>query len=151
MKEDIKAEVPWDLYVVVIILAIAVIGLWGGLKHCASRKKAHLRTLRTKATRSSDKLTRNELKELQVLMTRDPASLDDDEKIRLVDLKELFDATMPANTSPLPTVPMEESASSSTSTPSVFNKQPKCVPRTEIKGFKRTHRPLSEFHLLLSM
>ena len=137
MKEDIRAEVPWDLYVVVIILAIAVIGLWEGLKHCMSRKKIHLRTLRTKATRSSDKLTRNELKELQVLMTRDPASLDDDEKIRLVDLKELFDATMPANTSPLPTIPMEESATSSTSTPSVFNKQPKCVPRTRDQGVQK--------------
>ena len=33
-KERIQTEVPWDLYLVVLILAIAVIGIWEGGKHC---------------------------------------------------------------------------------------------------------------------
>ena len=48
-------------------------------------------------------MTRNELNELQMLMSTEPEDLSDEQKIRLIDLKGLFEKTMPANTSPLPT------------------------------------------------
>ena len=58
----------------------------------------HEGTLRTKAIESSRKISRNDFKELQVLMTLEPQSLSDEQRLRLFDLKELFDATMPPNT-----------------------------------------------------
>ena len=51
-----------------------------------------------KAIESSRKISRNDFKELQVLMTLEPQSLSDEQRLRLFDLKELFDATMPPNT-----------------------------------------------------
>ena len=36
-------------------------------------------------------------------MTIDPDNLDDMQKVRLVQLKDLFERTMPSNTSPVPT------------------------------------------------
>ena len=32
VKENIQPEVPWDLYIVVVVMAIAVIGLWEAFK-----------------------------------------------------------------------------------------------------------------------
>ena len=132
LKEGIQPEVPWDLYIVVIVLAIAVIGLWEAFKHCIYGRSARVKMLRVKAEDNErKKITRNELKELQVLMTREPATLDDEEKVRLFDLKEMFDNTMPANTSPVPTVPLGNERSSSSTASSTYNKQPKEPPRTK--------------------
>ena len=97
-------------------------------------------------------MTRNELKELQMLMSTEPEDLSDEQKIRLIDLKGLFEKTMPANTSPLPTtrtgeerplattpassstcaLPSSTPASSSTTAFSTnFNKQPKSKVKTK--------------------
>eukprot|EP00439_Symbiodinium_sp_Y106_P042701 s3928_g5.t1 len=134
MKDEIHAEVPWDLYIVIIVLAIAVIGMWEALKHCLQPRQVNVRTLRLRATESSKKMSRNELKELQVLMTLDPQSLSDEQKLRMFDLKELFDSTMPSNTSPvhLPTTSSQEDHQ-----------------EQEIKEFKKIHQLLNECHHLL--
>ncbi|CAE7540315.1 RE1 [Symbiodinium sp. CCMP2592] len=139
VKEEIQTEVPWDLYIVIIIMAIAVIGLWEACKHCLQRQRVNVKTLRAKAAESSKKLTRNDLKELQVLMSLVPQSLSDEQKLRLFDLKELFDSTMPSNTSPLPTTVMEGStqASSSASSSSIHNKKPKDPPKTREQGVQK--------------
>ena len=139
MKDEIQAEVPWDLYIVIIVLAIAVIGMWEALKHCLQRRQASVRTLRLRATEGLRKMSRNELKELQVLMTLDPQSLSDEQKLRMFDLKELFDSTMPPNTSPVPTSVMQgsEQPSSSSSGASTYNKQPKELPRTRDQGVQK--------------
>eukprot|EP00439_Symbiodinium_sp_Y106_P027213 s7960_g3.t1 len=99
-EDGIQPEVPWDLYIVIVVMSIAVIGLWEAVKYCLKGRGAQVRTLRARADNASKRLTRNELKELQVLMSLDPQSLDNDQKLRLFDLKELFDETMPSNTSP---------------------------------------------------
>ena len=148
LKEDIKAEIPWDFYVALIVLAVAVIGVWEGLKQCCGTREARLHALRVKAAESEDKqkLTRNELKELQCLMTINPCDLDDGQKVRLVQLKDLFERTMPSNTSPIPTtreealasIPMGSSASSS----STFNKQPKGIPNQKKDQEVQTDAPI---------
>ena len=135
-KQDLQAEVPWDLYLVVLVLAVAIIGLWEGLKHCLKVPGAKVKALRTQATRTTKgNLTRQELKELQVLLTRNPESLTREEKERMFDLRDKFDETMPEGCSPVPTLPptrelrpedpMAEQASSSTSFQSGRNKQPR--------------------------
>ena len=135
-KQDIQAEIPWDLYLAVIVLGIAVIGLWEGLKACCGNREAKVKALRASATRStSGRLTRIELKELQLLLQVDPKELTGEQKERLCDLREKFNATMPDST-PLPREvmdqvdtprPLHEEASSSTSTAPLAgrNKQPK--------------------------
>ena len=125
MKENIQPEVPWDLYIVVVVMAIAVIGVWEALKHCVGSRQVRVQTLKVKAEQSSGRrITRNELKELQLLMSTSPQDLSDEQKVRLVDLKELFDESAPPNSSPVPTV-REEQPSSSSSSSSAFNKQPR--------------------------
>ena len=136
-KPEIQPEVPWDLYLAVIVLGVAVIGLWEGAKHCLGNRGAKVKMLRAKTLEtSSGKITRNELKELQVLMMLQPTDLTVEQKERLLDLKEKFDDTMPEGCSPLPRFtttsspnpeqPLGSEASSSSSTPPVGrNKQPK--------------------------
>ncbi|CAE7386892.1 RE1, partial [Symbiodinium sp. KB8] len=104
-KEQIQAEVPWDLYLVVLVLAIAVIGIWEGGKHCCRGKEIRLQALRSRA--SYGKLTRIELKELQRLLALEPGDLTDQQGERLLYLKDLFEQSMPSNTSPVPTVPLD--------------------------------------------
>ena len=129
VKENIQPEVPWDLYLVVVIMAIAVIGVWEFTKHCAHRGNVRLQALRVKASRSSPRrITRMELKELQLLMSTPPGDLTDEQKIRLVDLKEMFDESMPPNTSPVPTCREDPQPSSSSS--STHNKQAKSTSAT---------------------
>ena len=117
----IETEIPWDLYLVVLVLAIAVIGLWEGFKFCLRKKEARLRALRVKANKATQpqKLTKAELKELQRLLALDPEDLTADQRVRMVELRTRFQATMPPNTSPVPVVP-SECASASTGR----NKQP---------------------------
>ena len=136
-KPEIQAEVPWDLYLAVIVLGVAVIGLWEGAKQCLGNRGAKVKMLRAKTLEPSPgKITRNELKELQVLMMLQPTDLTTEQKERLFDLKEKFDDTMPEGCSPLPKCsttsapkpeqPLGSEASSSSSTPPVGrNKQPK--------------------------
>ena len=80
-KEQIQAEVPWDLYLVVLVLAIAVIGLWEAAKSCWQGKDARLRMLRLKT--ASAKITKTELKELQRLLALAPADLTGDQGPRI--------------------------------------------------------------------
>ena len=136
-KPEIQTEVPWDLYLAVIVLGVAVIGLWEGAKHCLGNRGVKVKMLRAKASDSSSgKISRNELKELQVLMTLRPTDLSTEQKERLFDLKEKFDETMPEGCSPMPrfsapstTTPEhplgEEPPSSSTTSSSGRNKQPR--------------------------
>ena len=105
-KEQIQTEMPWDLYLIVLVLAIAVIGLWEGGKNCWRGKEIRLQALRTRA--SYGRLTRSELKELQRLLALEPSSLTDEQGTRLLYLKDLFEQTMPSNTSPVPTLPKED-------------------------------------------
>ncbi|OLP98027.1 Retrovirus-related Pol polyprotein from transposon TNT 1-94 [Symbiodinium microadriaticum] len=148
LKEDIKTEVPWDLYILLIVLAIAVIGLWEGLKHCCQPREVRINALRVKAAESEakHKLTRNELKELQNLMTINPQDLGEHQKVRLVELKDLFERTMPMNTSPVPTVREEATAStplgSTSSTSSTFNKQPKATKKSTVDQGVQTDLPV---------
>ena len=119
---SIETEIAWDLYLVVVILAIAVIGLWEGFKFCLRKKEARLRALRVKANKAfPQKLNKTELKELQRLLALDPEGLSADQRFRLVELRTRFEATMPPNTSPVPTLPHDVPSSSSTSG---RNKQP---------------------------
>ena len=134
-KQSIQAEVPWDLYLAIIVLAVAVIGLWEGAKHCLGSRGAKVKALRASApTGPKGKLTRVELKELQMLMTHEPRDLTEEQKERLCDLKEKFDNTMPSGCSPLPTSTLDEAptprpwdqpASSYSTSMSGRNKQPK--------------------------
>ena len=149
-KETIKAEVPWDLYVVILVLATAIIGLWEGAKYCARSRSARLKALSLKAKRNQEqKLTRSELKELQRLLAVEPSTLTKDQKLRLVTLREKFDHTMPEGSSPTPRYyddlfeppfggrgqPFQEQPASSSSmappitptTTSKTNKQPRSV------------------------
>ena len=171
-KDGIQPEIPWDLYIVVIVMAIAVIGVWEALKHCVGQRPVRVQALRARATQSlSSKMTRNELNELQMLMSTEPEDLSDEQKIRLIDLKGLFEKTMPANTSPLPTtrtgeerplattpassstcaLPSSTPASSSTTAFSTnFNKQPKSKVKTkdqetqtDVPAFQRVESPPS--------
>ena len=136
-KPEIQTEVPWDLYLAVIVLGVAIIGLWEGAKHCLGNRGVKVKMLRAKASDSSSgKISRNELKELQVLMTLRPTDLSTEQKERLFDLKEKFDETMPEGCSPMPrfsvpstTIPEhplgEELPSSSTTSLTGRNKQPR--------------------------
>ena len=134
-KQDIKAEVPWDLYLAILVLAVAVIGLWEGAKQCLGSRGATVKALRASASLAlKGKLTRMELKELQMLMTYEPRDLTEEQKERLCDLKEKFDETMPPECSPIPRFPMDEPPlppprdlpSSSVSSSTIGrNKQPK--------------------------
>ena len=122
-EERLQAEIPWDLYVAVIVLAIAVVALWEVVKGCARRSEVKIKALRAKATKSSEnRLTRNDLKELQRLLALDPRDLSTDQKFRIVELREKFNETMPENTSPVPrfTTPREEEASSFSQVPRLF-------------------------------
>ena len=135
-KQDIRTEVPWDLYMAVIVLGLAVIALWEGAKHCFYQGESKVRALRVAASQSSSrKLTKAELKELQRLLSLEPRDMTAEQALRMCDLKEKFDETMPAGTSPLPRYPFGgedlpplpgEQASSSTTPPNVGrNKQPR--------------------------
>ena len=122
-KDQITTEIPWDLYLVVLTLAIAVIGLWEGGKHCLRGREVRLQAL--KARSLYGRITRNELKELQRLLALEPSDLTVEQGARLLQLKDLFEQTMPSNTSPTPTIPQDvphhgasSSASSSTTPPS---------------------------------
>ena len=131
VKENIQPEVPWDLYIVVVVMAIAVIGVWEALKHCSGDRQVRVQTLKVKAEQSTSKrMTRNELKELQLLMSTPPQDLSDEQKVRLVDLKELFDESAPPNSSPVPTTKPEQPSSSSSS---AFNKQPRNLPTSPMQ------------------
>ena len=123
VKENIQPGVPWDLYIVVIVMALAVIGVWEPLKHCVGGRQVRVQILKVKAEQSaSRRITRNTLKELQLLMSTSPQDLSDTQKVRLM---ELFDESAPPNSSPVPTVREERPSSSSSS---VFHKQPRTLP-----------------------
>ncbi|CAE7226577.1 RE2, partial [Symbiodinium sp. CCMP2456] len=133
-KDDIRTEIPWDLYLAVIILGIAIIGLWEGAKHCWNGRSVKVKALRAAATGSaSGKITRAELKEVQLLLSVDPKDLTTEQAERLCDLKEKFDSAMPLGTSPTPRFPQEaepvattdEPSSSSSSLAPGRNKQPR--------------------------
>ena len=124
---------------VVAVLAIAVIGLWEGFKFCWRRKEARLRAMRTKANKTiHQKLNKTELKELQRILSLDPEELTVDQKFRLVELRTRFEATMPPNTSPVPTIPGEMASSSSGR-----NKQPTTKDQgvQATPAFERVHPP----------
>ena len=108
-KPDIEHEIPWDLYLAVTVLAIAVIGLWEAFKSCARSREVRLRALKAKAAKASKaKLTKSELKELQRLIAVDPEDLQEPQKLRLVELQEQFQQTMPQGCSPVPTCGLQE-------------------------------------------
>eukprot|EP00439_Symbiodinium_sp_Y106_P048300 s3792_g6.t1 len=109
-QERLQAEIPWDLYVVVIALAIVVIFLWEMSKTCVRGGDVRLRALRARA--GYGRMSRNELKELQRLLALEPRDLTDAQGARLLYLKDMFETTMPANTSPVPTLPPEMSSRS---------------------------------------
>ena len=50
-KETVEAEIPWDVYFAVTVLAVAVIGLWEAVKHCVRKQETRLRMLRNKANK----------------------------------------------------------------------------------------------------
>ncbi|CAE7255896.1 GIP [Symbiodinium sp. CCMP2456] len=54
-QEDIRAEIPWDLYFVVVVRAIAIIGLWEGAKSCLKMRRTRNKALRATANKSLDK------------------------------------------------------------------------------------------------
>ncbi|CAE7446981.1 RE1 [Symbiodinium sp. CCMP2592] len=137
-KEGIKTEVPWDLYLAVIVLSIAVIGLWEGFKQCMRGREARLKALRTKANKmiAKKKLTKTELKELQRMLALKPEQLTSDQKVRLLELRERFEETMPPGTSPTPTLPTTATASSSTM-PSEPRTRDQAVQATP--AFERVH------------
>ena len=132
-KQDIRAEIPWDLYLAVIVLGIAIIGLWEGTKHCLCPREARVKTLRAASQAPRTKLTRQELKELQSLLSCDPKDLSAEKKERLWDLKEKFDETMPPECSPVPRFPTGDDddavsidpVTTSSSSSASRNKQPK--------------------------
>ena len=141
-KPDIEREIPWDLYGIVLVLAVAVIGIWEFLKGCVHRREVRLKALRARAEKAANtKLSKAELKELQRLLSLDPGDLNNAQKVRLVELREKFRDTVPPGTSPTPTLPepiypdtvLGEPASSSTS--SSRNKQPRRqeVPRANTR------------------
>eukprot|EP00439_Symbiodinium_sp_Y106_P015157 s5414_g2.t1 len=103
-KDELQPEVPWDLYVIILILAVAVIGLWEGGKSCVRSRDTTVRALRAQADRTSTsgKLSRNELKELQRMLILEPSDLTAEQKVRLIELQEKFKETMPEGTSPMP-------------------------------------------------
>ncbi|CAE7943851.1 GIP [Symbiodinium sp. KB8] len=145
-KEDIAYEIPWDLYVAVVVLAVAVIGVWEGMKSCSRFKTARLKALRMKANKSG-KLSKAELKELQRLLALQPADLGSEQMKRMYELKERFEQTMPLS-SPVPTVP-PDIPMGSTSSSSTFNKQPKPVEKCDketqadyVPAFERVHPPI---------
>ena len=80
-KEQIEAEVPWDLYVVVIVLAVIVILCW-------KQKDVRLRALRARS--GYGKMTRDDLKELQRLLALEPSDLTDAQGLRLLQLRDHF-------------------------------------------------------------
>ena len=104
---ELQTEVPWDLLLAVIVLAVAVIGLWEGAKGCVQARQGSVKMLRAAASQSQGKITRNELKELQCLLQLDPDSLSVTEKERLLDLREKFNETMPKECSPAPRYPID--------------------------------------------
>ena len=62
-KEEIRTEIPWDLYLAVVVLGVAIIGLWEGFKHCLRGREPRVKTLRVQANQSNgNKLTRAELR-----------------------------------------------------------------------------------------
>ncbi|CAE7214179.1 RE1 [Symbiodinium sp. CCMP2456] len=133
-KEDLQTELPWDLYVAILVLSIAVIAVWEGGKSCLRPRGTNVKALRVQANASqrSRKMTRNELKELQRMLAIDPNDLTSTQKIRLVELQEKFNDTMPEGSSPMPRFPDEmfqasssTASASSTTPPSSYNKQPK--------------------------
>ena len=151
-KPDIEHEIPWDLYGLILVLAVAVIGLWEFLKGCVNRREARLRALRARAEKAANaKISKAELKELQRLLALNPEELDKGQKVRLVDLREKFARTMPAGSSPVPRFPepiypdtvLGEPASSSTS--GSRNKQPKPIkpsqPETREQGVQADIQP----------
>ena len=80
MKEDLATEIPWDLYVAIIVLAVAVIGIWESMRKCMRMSTARVRTLKAKAQKAQrQKLTKAELKELQRLLSLSPNQLRPDE------------------------------------------------------------------------
>ena len=146
-KEDIAYEIPWDLYAAVVVLAVAVIGLWEGLKSCSRFKMAKLKALRVKGNKAA-KLSKGELKELQRLLALQLTDLNSEQLKRMYELKERFEQTMP-NSSPVPTLPPDlPLGSSSASSSSTYNKQPrlpeKCHKETQadyVPAFERVHPP----------
>ena len=127
-KEHLAAEIPWDLYVAVLVLAVAVIGIWEGAKQCGRMNQARLKALRIKANKANKKLTKDELKELQRLLAVSHGDLLPEQHERIEELRGRFERTMPGS-SPVPTVPLggEDLPSSSSSG---RNKQPKPTPST---------------------
>ncbi|CAE7225820.1 GIP [Symbiodinium sp. CCMP2456] len=129
-KDDLKTEVPWDLYVAILVLSVAVIAIWEGGKNCLRPREAKVRAQRAQADflDTSRKITRNELKELQRMMAIQPTELTTTQKVRLVELQQKFKDSMPEGSSPMPRFPDEmfQASQPSTSSSSTnYNKQPK--------------------------
>ncbi|CAE7495091.1 RE2 [Symbiodinium sp. CCMP2592] len=95
---QLQTEIPWDLYVAVLVIAIVVIFLWETSKSCTRGSDVRLRALRARA--GYGKMSRNELKELQRLLALEPSDLSDAQGVRLLYLRDLFETTMPSGTSP---------------------------------------------------
>ena len=144
-KEQIKAEVPWDLYIAILVLAVIVIVLWETVKGCWKGKDVRLRALRARA--GYGKITRAELKELQRLLALEPADLTDDQARRMLYLRDLFQETMPPGTSPIPTI-SSGAASSSTLTHGLPERDPQASSsttsqrvRTRDQGVQKDYEP----------
>ena len=136
-KEQIEAEVPWDLYVVVIVLAVIVILCWEGLKKCWKQKDVRLRALRARS--GYGKMTRDDLKELQRLLALEPSDLTDAQGLRLLQLRDLFETSMPSGTSPVPTIPPQFPTGSSSSS---VDPLPPRRPTTRDQGVQKDYVPV---------
>ena len=50
-KEDLVAEAPWDLWVAILVLAVAVIGVWEGVKACSRMRTAKTKDLESQGNK----------------------------------------------------------------------------------------------------
>ena len=88
IPEPLELSSSWELYAVVVMLAICAIAVWEACKY-AMKKGEAVRLKSLAAAQERQKLTKVELRTLSALLQRDPESLSKDERMDLVHLAGL--------------------------------------------------------------
>ena len=93
-RSNVTVQVPWEFYIMVIVVIVGVIGLWEAMKSTWTSRVTRLATLRAQArmVMEAEPLSRGELTRFQELLSLDPGTLSVAQAEQLLEFRTRFSA-----------------------------------------------------------
>ena len=97
---NVTVQIPWEFYIMVIVVIVGVIGLWEVVRSTWTSRVTHLATLRAQArmVMEAEPLSRGELTRFQELLSQDPGTLTIAQAEQLLDYRTRFSAGQSSRT-----------------------------------------------------